>query len=464
VPTISFHPGGSAGLRPAEIRLLPRERVDRRLHGIPLLGQLPCPPLAAAQDEDVLAADASGPRWTATRPSPARHRVAAALPELGAQDNLRSALTSSASIAIVALTHFLRGVTATADYRPPPLRASIVFDDPNVKRPSYGYIDFRQLVQHADRHGYHASMAMVPLDAGRADRMTVSLFSRRADRLSLTFHGNSHLKNELAAVPDVPAALALGAQARRRVAVFEARTSLRVDRVMMPPHGMCSESAATGLAAVGFDALCAIHPRPWSETRPADLVLAGWEPATFAGPAAVIPRFPLQSTSTDVALRAFTDTPIVLYGHHQDLATGLDLLEEAAARVNGLGPVEWASLGDIAAGNFALEASTRTARLRPYSGRLRVRVPDGVERIIVEEPRDCHGTLAGWSHGNSPRYEFGDAVPVSGDRDLEIRLRPRCEVDPALVTLPGWRPWPRVRRLAAEARDRALPLAGMRAA
>ena len=459
-PTIVFGEAVHRGLRPGEIRLLRRESVDRRLRGIMLLGQLPSPRLQPSGDEEVLATDGSGPRWTVARATPHHHRVAAELPELGPKGNLRSALTSEHSTAIVALTQFLRAVCAESDFAPPPLRAAIIFDDPNVRRRSYGYIDFRRLVEHADRHRYHAAMAMVPLDAGSASRATASLFKQRADRLSLTFHGNSHLKNELADVRDLQSALSLGAQARRRVASFELRTGLRVDRVMVPPHGMCSESAAAGLAAVGFDALCAIHPRPWSEEMPHDLILAGWEPATFAGPSAVIPRFPLQSTSTDIALRAFTDTPIILYGHHQDVASGLDLLEQAAGRVNALGEVRWVSVGDIAASNFARHTSAETMRLRAYAGRVRVRLPAGVRELVVEEPAGANGTLRGWSVADSTTSDFGAGVPVEDARELEIRLRTRREVDPRHVPVPRWQPWPRLRRTAAEVRDRAMPLAG----
>ena len=61
----------------------------------------------------------------------------------------------------------------------PPLRAAIVFDDPNLRWRSYGYIDYRRLVEHADEHGYHAAMAMIPLDAGAAAPADGALFARR---------------------------------------------------------------------------------------------------------------------------------------------------------------------------------------------------------------------------------------------------------------------------------------------
>ena len=392
----------------------------------------------------------------------ATQRIAAELPELGEGEALADALLSERGLAVVTLVHFLRTLGAAREPAPS-LRATIVFDDPNVRWRSYGFIDYRRLVEHADAHGYHAAMAMVPLDAVvGAHGATVALFRRRADRLSLAFHGNSHVRNELLVPDDRAGALALCAQALRRVRRWETRTGLHVDRVMTPPHGMCSESVTAALAAVGFDALCALHPEPWSERPRPDHVLAGWGPATFAGPTAVIPRVPLYCSRAELGLRAFMGHPIVLYGHHQDLAGGLDLLEQAAAAVNSLGDVEWTSLEALARANVATRLDGELATVRPYAGRVRVQLPGRACRLVVTAPRYSDGSLAGWSAGSGPISPFAEAVACAGETEVEIRLRPRDEVDPAIVAPPGRRPWALVRRTATEARDRAMPLPGVR--
>ena len=81
----------------------------------------------------------------------------------------------------------------------------MLFDDPNLRWRSYGFINYGELLEHADAHGYHVAMAMIPLDAGRPNRAAAALFRERRDRLSLVFHGNDHIKGELH-----------GAQGRRR--------------------------------------------------------------------------------------------------------------------------------------------------------------------------------------------------------------------------------------------------------
>jgi hypothetical protein len=386
--------------------------------------------------------------------------VSAPLPELAPDQILRSLLATEGALGLVALTQFLRELPGQLGWRPPPLRASIVFDDPNLRWRSYGFIDYERLVAHADRHGYHAAMGLIPLDAGRAHRPTVDLFARRADRLSLVVHGNDHVRRELMDLPDRARALAVTAQALRRVQRFERRTGLPVDRVMVPPHGMCSREAARALARLGFDALCTIHPLPWTEKPHGDRLLAGWGAATFVGGSAVIPRVPLASSADDLALHAFLDHALVLYGHHEDVAGGLEPLADAAARVNRIGDVDWMSVGELAVRGRAVRLARDRLAVRPFARRVRVTPPAGVRALAVEAPEDVldADALAGWSLGAGPVLPFGISVAVGGDREIEVRLRGATDVDPARIDVPQWRPWPRMRRTATEARDRALPL------
>jgi hypothetical protein len=340
------------------------------------------------------------------------------------------------------------------------LRAAFVFDDPNLRWRSYGFIDYRELVAHADEHGYHVAMAMIPLDATWTHRPTAALFARRPDRLSLVFHGNDHVRRELLMPNDDATALAMAAQAVRRMERFEQRTGVSIDRVMMPPHGLCSEHTARALSAVGFDALCAIHPVPWTEERPSEPPLVAWTPAGFVGGCAVIPRDVITSTVADIALRAFLDHPIVIYAHHDDVAGGLEPLAEAAARVNRLGDVQWTSVGQIALSNHAHRTVGEQLLVRPYSRRIVVDVPAGADTLAVAAPQPI-GTdlgLRGWSVQSGRVLAFGEAAQVRPGRH-EVRLHGTRDVLPDGVPAPPWRPWPRLRRAGTELRDRAVALA-----
>jgi hypothetical protein len=457
VPTLLLRDAPSRPGLPEAVRLLDDAAVDPRVRGVRLtaagLGAV-----LPTEGADVLAGAPSGPAWTRSRGPVPVDWLRSPLPELEGGLILRDLLASEGALALVAVTHFLRRLGAERGWRPPPLRAAIVFDDPNLRWRSYGFIDYRQLVAHADLHGYHAAMGMIPLDAGRAHRPTVSLFARRPDRLSLVVHGNDHVKLELMTPPDAAAALAMTAQALRRVQRFERRSGLRVDRVMMPPHGMCCEHATRALARLGFDALCAIHPLPWTERPPGDRLLAGWRPAEFVGGCAVIPRVPLASSADDLALHAFLDHALVLYGHHEDLAGGLQPLADAAARVNRLGEVSWASLGELALSSHAVRVAGDRVTLRPFSRRIRLARPNGARTLAVEAPEAGAGALAGWSLDAGPVRPFGTEVVLPAAARLELRLHGVDDLDLAQVAARAWRPWPQLRRAATEARDRALPL------
>ncbi|WP_028060557.1 hypothetical protein [Candidatus Solirubrobacter pratensis] len=453
-PVLAFADGRENGGERFEV--LAHARVDRRVRGLALEDRLAGEEI---EDDEVLAVSGGRAVWTRSNGTAPVQRLRARLPELAEDELLFNAL-SARPLAFVALIQFLRELTAPGGWTPPPLRASIVFDDPNVRWRRYGFIDYRELVAHADRHDYHAVMAMIPIDAAWAHGPTVELFRRRRDRLSLVFHGNDHVKRELMRPPTRDAALSLLSQALRRVERFERRTRLAVDRVMMPPHGMAARTMAQALAALGFDSLCAIHPLPWTETPPGEQPLVGWRPGEFVDGCAVIPRIPLSSSRSDIALRAFMDHPVVLYGHHDDLADGLDVLATAADAVNGLGDVRWIPSEEIAASNYALRLDGETATVRPYARRIQVQLPAGATELRVQAPDAAldAAALTGWSSGADSRRAFGDASGAGPDRRLELRLHARDAADATSIALPPWRPWPRLRRTATEVRDRMLPL------
>jgi len=446
------------------VELLDVAAVDRRVRGIVVTDPLTAAPGGhAGEGEQTLAAVGATAAWTRTSAPHAIHRVRSSLPELEA-DQVLYAQLSQRPLTIIALLQFLRELTAPSGWRPPPLRAAIVFDDPNLRWRSYGFIDYRELLAHAERHGYHAAMAMIPLDARRPHAETQSLFASRPDRLSLVFHGNDHVKGELMAPRDRGTALAMVAQALRRIERFERRSGLRVDRIMMPPHGLCSRHVTAALGALRFDGLCAIHPLPWTDRPPSDPPLAGWEPAQFVAGCPVVPRIPLSSSAADIALTALLDQPLVLYGHHEDVAEGLEPLAEAAAMVNRLGDARWMSVGEIAATNYALRVTASSAVIRPFARRVRVELPQGITSLTVESPRDATdaGALVGWASGSGAPHPFAAPAPAR-ERSVELRLVGRRDLEVDDVPVPAWRPWPQLRRAATEARDRALPLRAARA-
>jgi hypothetical protein len=333
--------------------------LDRRLQGAELPDARLAAALGAAEQSSeratVLAYRRDIPTWTR------RGSLETALlfpAELGPDEALRERLCERRSAALLPLVHFLRELTAPEGWQPPATRASLVFDDPNLHWPSYGFVDLAALGEHARAHGYHAGLAMVPLDAWYAHPRALRALHESRGALSLLVHGNDHYGGELGEPRNPDEALALAAQALRRVRSFERRTGASVEPVMVPPHERCSAETVVALRRCGFEAITMTQPYPWlgdggrswlahpPEAGP----LVGWHPVDHVEGLPVLLRHPIVGRSlAEMALRAFLGQPLILYGHQTDLDEGLDVLAAAAADVERLGPARWSSLGEIAA-------------------------------------------------------------------------------------------------------------------
>jgi hypothetical protein len=370
--------------------------------------------------ERVLAELARAPAWVldARGGGAMSQRVACAPAELGPSEALRERLRPGRSLALLALVHFLACLTAHLRPSPPPLQAAFVIDDPNLRRPRYGYLNYASLLRHARLHGYHLAVAMVPLDARLAHPRATRIFHEGGEQLSLCIHGNDHDGPELGRPRSDAEALPLIAQALRRTAAFERRTGVPVDRVMVPPHERLSEPVARALRAYSFQAVTTTRPYPWiADTikrpwldRPSDAgPLAAWRPIDrVAGGLPILLRADFRlHPREDLVLRAFLGQPLILYGHHDLLAEGPDGFAEAAAQINRLGDVSWSSLAAIAHAHTHMQ-------------------PHPLDRSPADRPLDIHA----YCTGSSP-----SALPVR-----RSRLRPLLH------------------RLASEGRDRAAAI------
>ena len=247
-------------------------------------------------------------------------------------------------LGLLSIVHLLRRVLGDRDADAGPLRAAFVFDDPNLHWPTYGHMHFRRLAAHAREHSYHAVIAMVPLDGWLAHPGVVRTFAEHRGELSICVHGDDHHGAELGRIADEQAAVAVAARALKRSAAFGSRTGLAVDHVMVPPHEELSEFAARGLLAADFEAVCVSRPYPWVRpiapfAAPAGRgALSGWgaRELTDAG-LPVLLRAGFNAPLDDLVLRAYLGQPLILYGHHDVLAHGLEPLARASAAINVLG-------------------------------------------------------------------------------------------------------------------------------
>jgi hypothetical protein len=448
------------------------EGLDPRLHG----AALPDERLAATLQQTganlghegatVLAACDGAPTWTRSGESERAFLVPA---ELGAREALRERLCDGRNAALLPLLHFLRAQTEAIRWQPPAGRASLLFDDPNLHWPSYGFVKLAELGAHAREHGYHVALATVPLDAWFAHPAALRALQESDGAISLLVHGNDHDGGELGRVATAADAVSLTAQALRRVDAFGRRTGIAVDRVMVPPHEACSQATLSGLRRCGFEAITMTRPYPWVEfephswlARPEDAgALVGWGPAEFVEGVPVLLRHPMAGRSTaELTLRAFLDQPLILYGHHEDALGGPEALLEAVEEVNRLGPASWCSLREIAATSFETRREGSRLTIRLLTRKAKIEVPAGVDEITLELPgvglEVDRQTLRIAGEDTS----VGESLSVEPGSSLEITLTPVDAVDPQAVPAPRPRPIALARRLASEGRDRLQPLTG----
>jgi hypothetical protein len=305
-----------------------------------------------------LASDAERPVWIGAGAGQSRELVCAAPAELAAGEALRERLVPGRCIALLALAHFLEGISRDSEARPQPLRAAFVLDDPNLHWPSYGHVSYRDLSSDALAHGYHVAVAMVPLDGWLAHPRVVRIFKEHSAQLSICVHGNDHDGPELGRIGSDNEGVVLAMHALQRARAFQRRTGIPVERVMVPPHEALSRAAARGLLLTGYEAVCASRPYPWIAPAPGQSpllappergALAGWtSPEIVAGGLPLLLRMGFNVPHEELVLRAFLGQPLILYGHHDLLEHGLDVLSGRAAAINSLGEVRWGSLAAVA--------------------------------------------------------------------------------------------------------------------
>jgi hypothetical protein len=430
-------------------------------------GHTPAPPPRSDSDSVLATVDGRAVWWSSER---AELTVSAfALAELGERETLRSHLREGRFMGVLVLLHFLGGVCAELNWAEQPLRASFVIDDPNLHRTSYGFLRYAELIEHASSHGHHVGLAMVPLDGHLVNRRAAALVRANGSHVSLLAHGNDHVSRELGRLHTSDAAERAIGQALRRLSAFEARSGVRVRRVMIPPHGACSLEALRAMLRLGFQGACISRPYPWREEPVA--ALDGWYPAELvAGGLPILPRYHLDHPRSDLIFRALLRQPLILYGHHWDFAEGLQSLSEAVRDVNQLGEVQWGPLDWIAAHNYSLRRTGELLDVRMHSLSATVEIPAGVSAVRVHTqpiyggPSWLGATCAGQQAPMSSDTGGWSSEPlaVTDRQQVEISLPPARPLQAGALSGPVLKPWPLARRVLVEGRDRLQPLLGAR--
>lgn len=367
---------------------------------------------------------------------------------------------------LMTLIHFLYRVLKGSGWVPPPLRATFIIDDPNLRRETYGYFDSRKIVELARKHNFHLSVATPPADFDIASAGVVNLFRENARFLSLSIHGNNHTHRELGRPYTDDEARSLVCEMLGRVVMFEQEHGLKVARVVVSPNEMCSQQMLRMMQHFDIDAVTASRPKPWLSTdtweegiEEGDSLLCSYPGEFTEGFMSVIRRSRILG---NLVYRAFLNQPVILYYHHTDFANGLENLLNAAGMVNSLGHVQWQSIGEISRSNYEMRYNGDTVIVRPFSRCVLIPMPQNVSQLTVNLPVTVRASELVCSVNGSV-YDFDksglsiEEIPIGGGDAVEVRLLSSLQKNfnngkPRRKDILTW-----VRRRGAELRDRAKP-------
>lgn len=343
------------------------------------------PPLE--NNQTPLATAQRGILWRLTECNGAReYQSSLPLPSITPATTLKDVFNETRLMEILPLIHWLREISADVAYEGPRPRACFIFDDPNLHWPSYGFVDFRKVARQAAKENYHVSFATIPLDGWFTHPSAANVFRSNRSFLSMAVHGNDHTKRELARRYTEVERVALLRQSIHRIEQIERKAGFSVCRVMVPPHGACSEEMLALLPALGFEAACLSHGslrahnrnKAWTRTL-------GYSPSELVQGCSVLPRWGLSGkVKNTILLAAYLKQPIILRGHHQDLREGVKLLDQLAGFINGLGPVRWANLTEVSRSNYEWRMDGSICRLKPLGHRIDFQVPKGANGFVID--------------------------------------------------------------------------------
>ena len=425
-----------------------------------------CAPLFPIEGERVLASTKAGALWVVRTVAGCAHsRSAMPLLEIPLSGGFSQVFSGSSFLANLPLLQLLAQFSLTGIGVGQTVRATFMFDDPNLHWSSYGYVNYANLLKQAELENFHVSFATIPLDAWYVHAKTAKQFRENKKRLSLLVHGNNHTRHELARESSPLGCSALLQQAQRRIEKLERRANVSVDRVMVPPHGACSANMLAALPGAGFEGACLSTGSLSAHNPSAEWIRElGFRPAEQILGCPVLPRWALVGIEdSELLVAAYLGRPLILRGHHGDLRDGIDVLASRARFINGLGDVQWRNNTALMRSSYQLNMIGKIAYLRVFSREVIASIPPCTTALVIE-PSELDAAserffVSGLGAKNLLSLPYqAIPLPVGGE---ETTVKIACSTtatrsDP--VPMRGLDTSSVLRRLLTEVRDRVMPL------
>jgi hypothetical protein len=268
--------------------------------------------------------------------------------------------------------------------------ANFTIDDLWLREP-YGHVNYEELLQQAQLHDFHATVAFIPWNFDRSRGKVISLFREHPDRLSICVHGNDHIHQEFGPLDTHPLNQQTQdlKQALARMERFHELTGIPYDAVMVFPHSVAPESTFAELRRYNYLATANSLNVPSDASAPpgADFALRtatlGFEGFPSLRRYSVEAEIP----SAQLAIDAFLGNPMLFYAHESFFASGIGAFNKTADAVNTLQPAtQWQSLGEIAR-HLYLERLRDDGNydIRAYSGTIKIANGRGHDAVYFIE-------------------------------------------------------------------------------
>lgn len=264
----------------------------------------------------------------------------------------------------------------------PETNACLIIDDPPLW-PRYGFLDFGELLQLADKQMFATTIAFIPWNWQRTNRDTVATFRQNSGKLSVCVHGCDHTRGEFAArLADLlDRKLKI---ARRRMQSLLNKSALDYENVMVFPQGAFSPEAASALKRNGFFAAVNTEVAPAddasNETTLADL----WSVAIVRyGGFSIYTRRYIDHGIENFAFDGILGKPCFIAGHHDIFRNHGSELAKFLQRLASLRwKLCWRSLGSAVCRSYSIRPDGGTITVKMFAEQLRIENVEAIPRRI----------------------------------------------------------------------------------
>jgi len=255
---------------------------------------------------------------------------------------------------LLGLSIFLRAVFGRWCWTAPVRAATIVIDDPYLKK-RYGFLQFEALAHELRQTGCSLTVGFIPYNYWRSDRRITNMLRGQRDQFSITVHGCDHTSGEFASLDQIW----LNQKARwalERMDIHTKLTQMPYDDVMVFPQGRFSTKAIRALKECRY--LAAVNTTLWpvdSAENPLtlrdilDVAVTKYDNFAIFGR-----RYP--QDIFDFAVDAFFQKPLLMAEHHAFFKPGFEPLRRVARDLEALdGPTRWMPLHGTLKSTFVVK-------------------------------------------------------------------------------------------------------------